>query len=320
MNWVKAFAIAAGQNTKGADATGSFLLGARRFHKAFRCPFPSFDNNAGKPETVRQRFFDTIDTYCPGGTNLFAYFGHGIREGLLSAHVFEQKKHLDGLLEVLRPKVSSPLFVALYCCSAGATQAFSGKLRARLGPDVWVYGHTSAKHAFDNPDVSEEATANSPTFRLLHPVGSEFAEEWAVALRYTDLWLRFPVIDDDAIVNELNARRLLGTWEVTGGGAARRYEFTNKFTAWTATSGRDLDAASTGTVKAVDPKKHGAVVDEGTWEVSNVVAVTWKSGAKERWVPPLQVVGQPVLTAANQLTARRLTPLSTHGVDQADHD
>src|SRR5439155_24441152 len=100
----------------------------------------------------------------------------------------------------------------------------------------------------------------------------------------------------------------------------RRYEFTNKFTAWTAASGRELDAAPTGTVKAFDPKKRGAAVDEGTWEVSNVVAVTWKSGAKESWVPPLQVVGQPVLTAANQLTAKRLSHPSKHGVDQADHD
>ena len=44
--------------------------------------------------------------------------------------------------------------------------------------------------------------------------------------------------------DELNARRLLGTWEVTGGGATRRYEFTNKFTAWTAasaSSGSGLD-------------------------------------------------------------------------------
>src|SRR3954451_18987148 len=111
MNWVKAFAIAAGQNTKGADATGSFLLGARRFHRAYRCPSPSFDNSL-TAEKARQQFYDTIDTFCPGGTNLFAYFGHGISKGLVSPHVYAE--HLDDLMEVLRPKISRPLFVALY--------------------------------------------------------------------------------------------------------------------------------------------------------------------------------------------------------------
>jgi hypothetical protein len=318
MNWVKAFAIAAGQNWHGNDAKGSFLLGARRFGRAYRCPWWSFDN-LGSPEDVRGRFLHTIETYCPGGTNLFAYFGHGTREGLLSAHVGEEQ-HINDLVKVLRPKVSRPLFVALYACGVGAAQAFTGKLRAALGADVWVYGHTSGEHSFDNPDVSEEATANSPTFRLFPPSRTGFNDEWAEALRYTDLWLRFPVIDDDHVADELNARRLLGTWEVTGGGATRRYAFTNKFKAWTATSGRELDAAPTGTVKAVDPKKHGALLDEGTWEVSNVVVVTWKSGAEERWVPPLQVVGQPVLAGRNQLTARRLSHPEKHGVDQADHD
>ncbi|HEY1375636.1 MAG TPA: hypothetical protein VGF55_02520 [Gemmataceae bacterium] len=318
MNWVKAFAIAAGKNTFGADAKGSFLLGARRFHRAYRCPFPSFDNH-GPADVVRQRFFHTIKTHCPGGTNLFAYFGHGIREGLLSAEVYEE--HIDTLAKVLRPKVSRPLFVALYACGVGAAQAFTGKLRAALGADVWVYGHTSGEHSFTNPDVSEEATASSPTFRPFPPSRTGLEDEWAKALRYSDLWLRFPVIDDDAVADELTARRLLGTWEVTGGGVTRRYEFTNTFTAWTADSSRELDAAPTGTVKAFDPKKHRAPVDEGTWEVSDKwVAVTWKSGAPESWVPPLQVVGQAVLNAKNLLTARRLTLVSEHGVDQAGAD
>src|SRR5689334_4022665 len=90
MDWVKAFAIAAGQNWHGNDAKGSFLLGARRFGRAYRCPWWSFDN-LGSPEDVRGRFLHTIETYCPGGTNLFAYFGHGTREGLLSAHVGEEQ-------------------------------------------------------------------------------------------------------------------------------------------------------------------------------------------------------------------------------------
>ncbi len=309
---VTAFAIAAGQNTGDQhDATGAFIPGAHKFAKAYGCPWRSFDNT-GSNATVRKRFYDTIDTYCPAGLSLFAYFGHGIGKGLASAHVYTE--HLDDLLKVLKPKISYPFFAVLYACSSGKADGFTGKLREKFGGDaVWVYGHTTAGHSFMNPDVSEEATGNSPTWRMLYPVGSELRSPWAEALKYTDLWARFPMMDDGPIAAEVNARRLLGTWEVKGSGPALHYVFDTAYTAWTQDSGRDYDAPPTGTVKATDAKNKASAVDKGTWTITDRVTVTWESGPTEFWALPLRVVGQQGLSAGSTFTAKRLSHTLGHG-------
>jgi hypothetical protein len=313
MSWINAFAIAPGQDrphddgTPG-DATGGFMYGARHFAKAFGCPWRTFKNQ-GKDKDVRPRFYEEIETHCPGGANLFAHFGHGLRDKLLSAGI--SMADVPELARRLDRKLGQVAFIVIYGCSAGQPGGLAEELQKKLGPDRWVYSHTSPKHTFKNPDVSE---ASAGRHRVLYSEGSNLWTEWTEALKRTDLWMRFPVMDDDQIDDELTARRLLGTWDVSGNGAVRHYVFNSPYRAMTPKT--DLDAVPTGTVKAVDPKKHGAVIDEGTWEVSNVVEVTWKSGAKDRWVPPLQVVGQPVLTAANLLTAKRIHNPKDHGAFQ----
>lgn len=260
---ITAFAIAAGQNTGDKhDATGAFIPGASKFGKAFNCPWRSFDNT-GTNTVVRKRFLDTIETQCPGGTNYFAYFGHGYTKGLGSAHLSNDQ--LDDLVKVLTPKISKPLVVALFACSCGVAQGFSGKLREKLGSEVWVYGHTSVGHSFLNPDVSEEASCNSPSYRLFYPYGTELRGPWAEAIKYTDLWLRFPLLEDATLNAEVNSRRLLGTWEITGSGATQHYEFDTSYNVWTMDSGRAIDEPPAGTVKAFDPKKPKTAVDQGTW-------------------------------------------------------
>src|SRR5581483_6479092 len=271
----------------------------------------SFDNT-GSNATVRKRFLDTIDTHCPAGISLFAYFGHGIPQGLASAHLYGD--HLDDLVKVLAPKISYPFIAMLYACSSGAAGGFTGKLREKLGGGaVWVYGHTSVGHSFMNPDVSEEATGSSPSYRMLYPVGADLRAAWAEALKYTDLWLRFPMMGDESIAAEVNARRLLGTWEVTGGGAARRYEFDTKFTAWNQDSGDSLSASPTGTVKAGDPRARAGAADTGTWTITDRVTVTWASGLTETWPLPLRVIGQQVTSGTDTLTAKRLSHALGHG-------
>ena len=44
-----------------------------------------------------------------------------------------------------------------------------------------MYGHTSVGHSFMNPDVSEEASGNSPSWRQLYPYGSDLRAAWAEA-------------------------------------------------------------------------------------------------------------------------------------------
>lgn len=311
---ITAFAIAAGQNTGGKnDATGAFLPAAQKFGGAYNCPWRHFDNS-GAGGVVRKRFFDTIETACPGGTNLFAYFGHGIKGGLPSANVYGDD--IDALLEVLRPKIVKPLVVVLYACSAGMPQGFSGKLRSKLGDEVWVYAHMTVGHTFSNPDVSEEASGNSPTFRTLYGSGSPLRGPWAEALRYSDLWLRFPLMEDADIDAELNARRLLGTWEVRSAGAVRRCLFDSPVQAWTLQSGGDINAKPAGTVTAVDPKKPSSVLDRGTWKITDQVSVSWSSGSTESWPLPLSVFGQQSTGSGGVLNASRISHPASHGTLQ----
>jgi hypothetical protein len=307
---INAFAIAAGQNTGGKnDATGAFLPGAQKFGAAYNCPWRQFDN-IGAARDVRNRFFDTINTYCPGGTNLFAYFGHGIPGGLPSASLYGD--NLDDFVKVLLPKIAKPFVAVLYACSSGSPQGFSGKLRSKIGGDVWVYGHTSVGHTFNNPDVSEEASGNSPTFQLLYS-GAELRGPWAEALKYTDLWLRFPFMDLDDIDAEVNARRLLGNWEVRSPAGVRQYVFETVYQAWNLESGRDIAETPSGTVKAFDPKNQSTAVDRGTWEITDELSVDWDSGTNEIWPLPLRIVGQQSSGDSGQLTARRTSHPSAFG-------
>jgi hypothetical protein len=309
---ITAFAIAAGQNTGGHnDATGAFLPAAKRFGQAYRCPWKQFDN-IGDTGTVRKRFLNTIETHCPGGTNFFAYFGHGISGGMASAHIYE--KQLDDFLSLLKPKLATQSVVVLYACSSGKEGGFTGKLRNQLGSDTWVYGHSSVGHTFRNPDVTEEATNNSPTFRMLYPLGSALRSPWAEALSYTDLWLRFPWLTDEAIDAEVNARRLLGKWEVTiSGKPARHYLFDSVYETWTMDSGRDIDDTPHGTVKAFAPSDPSKAVDTGLWELGTGLGMDWDSGANESWQLPLSTVGQQGSADGVPLSARRLSHPATHG-------
>jgi hypothetical protein len=311
MSSFTAFAIAPSQNTGTQhDAAGAFHPGAQKFAAAYNAPWRTFEN-VGARKTVQKNFYDTIDKYCPAGIDLFAYFGHGIVDGLPSPHI--GLAELDDFVRVLLPKVSKPFVAVLYACSAGAANGFSGKLREKLGADVWVYAHTSVGHSYMNPDVSEEMADNSPSYRLLYPYGSDLRAAWTEALHYTDLWLRFPLLYNAALNAEVNARRLLGSWEITGAGAARVYVFDNSGTSWTQTSGVELDAPPSGTVMAFDPKKRTSTIDQGTWDITDRVNVKWKGGVTESWPLPLKTVGQQFTSGVTTQTAKRLTHTLGHG-------
>lgn len=306
-----AFAIAPSQNKDGKhDATGAFHPGAQKFAKAFNCPWREFDNS-GSGAATRKSFLDTITTFCPASLELFAYFGHGYKNGLGSAHIGDAQ--LDDFIKVLRPKLSTSSVVVLYACSSGKEGGFTGKIREKLGGTVWVYGHTTVGHAFMNPDVSEEASSNSPSHRLFYPLGHELRAAWAEALKYTDLWLRFPLLYDADLEAEVNARRLLGTWEVNVGGTIRRYEFDNAGTTWGVTSGREIDAPPDGTVKAFESKSKKTAVGQGTWHVKDRVTILWDTGATETWPLPLHAIGQTGMAGGVPLTAKRISHTIGHG-------
>lgn len=298
---IRAFAIAPLKNTGGRnDAVGAFHPGAQAFSSAYNCVSRSFDNY-GDGKGVLRRFLDQIDHHCPGGVNYFAYFGHGIPAGLASAHCYGA--HLDELIEVLRPKINKPLVIILYACSCGVANAYTNKLRQALGGQVWVYGHTTVGHSYMNPQVSEESSENSPTYRLMYPVGHDLRGPWADALKYTDLWLRFPLMEDYQIDRELCGRRLMGKWEISGLGALRHYQFDWKPTSWKEGA---FARVPNGKVTLLDPAKPSSPRSVGTWRIKKTLKVSWDSGSEETWRLPLKVVGQQADADGSRLTARRV--------------
>lgn len=157
------FAVTPATNSDDkCDATGAFLPGAQRFANAYNGAFKSF-NNVGSQ--VKKNFLQTIKD-GPGSLDIFAYFGHGYKTQLGSAKIYTDQD-LEDFAAVLKEKLKPSATVVLYACWAGIEGGFSTKLQEKIGPGVWVYGHTTLGHSYANPDVSEVQQSRSPRFRRL---------------------------------------------------------------------------------------------------------------------------------------------------------
>jgi hypothetical protein len=272
------------------DATGAFLPGAQRFANAFGGSFRSF-NNVGAQ--VKKTFLQTLED-GPGGLDIFAYFGHGYKTQLGSAKIYTDKD-MDQLADVLKTKMNLGGIIVLYACWAGFPGGFSTKLQEKIGRSVWIYGHTTLGHSYANPNVSEVQQDRNPRFRLLFD-GSPLTAAWAEALRYTDMWIRFPVMWDEYIERELNAIRLLGKWKVQGG---KTYVFE-----WSKTNGKyiGLDSINANPSGA---ERDDASKEKGSWVIDRRLEIRWDGGAREEWAMPLDPLAQQVIGVSGFAT--RLT-------------
>lgn len=288
---VFAVTLATNSDNKG-DATGAFIPGAQRIANAYGGSFRTF-NNIGSDVEVKRNFLRTIED-GPGSLDLFAYFGHGWNTQLASAKIYTKSDRQD-LANVLKVKLKENAIVVLYACLAGVEDGFSTQLQADLGQKIWVYGHTTVGHAYTNPDVSEVQQVRCPRFRKLF-AGSDLMGAWQVALSYTDMWLRFPIMWDEFIIRELNAIRLLGTWIVSGN---RKYVFE-----WSKPDGRyaslsDLNVNPAGTIREENTPR------SGKWTIDDVVRISWNTGETESWALPVNPKSQPILGGTS--SAKRLT-------------
>lgn len=260
------------------DATGAFIPGAQRFAKAFGGSYKSFDNVGSG---TKKKFLDALRD-GPGSLDVFAYFGHGWNTQLGSAKIYTDKD-TDEFAEVLREKLKPSATVILYACYAGSANGFSTRLMEKVGRDTWVYGHTSLGHSFANPDVSEVQPSRSPTWRELFK--GDLRAAWSEALHYTDMWLRFPIMWDVYIERELNAIRLLGSWQIPGGA---KYVFE-----WSKTPG------TYDSLEAINVNPDGTVKDDangrrGTWTIADSLEISWDTGETETWPMPLRPTGQTI--------------------------
>jgi hypothetical protein len=285
------FAVTPSTNSDDkCDATGAFLPGAQRFANAFGGSFKSFDNVGAQ---VKKNFLQTIQD-GPGGLDIFAYFGHGYKTQLGSAKIYTDKDR-EELAEVLASKMNHGGIVILYACWAGFPGGFSTKLQEKMGKSIWIYGHTTLGHSFANPNVSEVQQDRSPKFRVLFET-SELTAAWAESLRYTDMWVRFPVMWDEYIERELNGIRLLGKWKVPSGDT---YVFE-----WSKGTGKydSLDSINKNPSGAV---QNDTSKQKGTWVIDGDLEIRWDGGAREAWSMPLKPLAQPIRGVTG--FAKRLT-------------
>lgn len=199
-----AFIFAPRHDTPGKhDATGAFHIGARDFRRVHQTAEPLIFDNHATPEDRREEIFAALRA-APGGLTAIAYFGHGLPDGLSSAGI--RTRHIDEFAGIIRSKASPACRVMFYACSAGAFGGFAEKLAGKLcgyqsttGPKIEVYSHTNSGHSFYNPNVT-----CFPESMYVVPPYTRLFGRWRHALRNSDLWARFPFMEDEAIQAEID--------------------------------------------------------------------------------------------------------------------
>lgn len=185
------------------DATGAFHIGARAFSEHHRFAAPVLFDNTANPQQTRREVLDIIRN-ASGPLDVFAYFGHGLPNGLSSAKIFVRQ--LDELTAALRPVLATNATIILYACSAGTlVSGFAAQLAQRLN-GVQVFGHATSAHSFYN------------RFKTRHPAGEWVVDpsdtinfrRWAVRLSNTDLWARYPFLTAAELARDLSLAHVPG--------------------------------------------------------------------------------------------------------------
>ena len=167
------------------DATGAFIPYAQRFCQVHGVGGPVYLDNSDRWQHSRaSNLFDAIEQ-APCGIECFAYFGHGVPNGLPTANIYVSD--VPRLADLLRRKAAPGLRVVLYACLAATPGGFAQRLAEALGGAAKVYGHTSTAHAARNPDVTVY-----PDGVAIVPAGSPLRHFWAQALTNSTLWAEFP--------------------------------------------------------------------------------------------------------------------------------
>jgi hypothetical protein len=222
------FIFASGVNQPGYpnDAMGAFRPGAEAFKKIFAIPQPIYYFDWQDPAaTKRGKILNKIRTVAcddSDGLDVVAYFGHGVQKGLSSADFY--RDNASDLASAIASVSKWNVRVVLYACSAGALQeSFASALASALNStDAAVFGHTSAKHAFANPDAT--AFTGSVGRWVVAP-GSPNWSAWEKAIAAGNsldptkksLWARFPFMSENEIRAELGDPVAGGTSRAPGG-------------------------------------------------------------------------------------------------------
>lgn len=194
------------------DASNEFQPKAGDFARIHGLPAPVIYQNSVPPAegltvwTAPYGHVLSLIDRAPGGMEVLAIFGHGLKTSLNSAGI--GPGHMPRLAEMLQRKGTATMKVILYSCLAGSPGGPAEQLSNLLGPRVTVYSHATA-----GPSTANPHWVRYPGGRYVIPKTDLQWEDWRQALLYTDLWAWFPFLDDSAL------RRRLDRPTYAGGGA-----------------------------------------------------------------------------------------------------
>jgi hypothetical protein len=277
--------LAAGKNRPNEhDSTGAFRVGADRFHAINRVSSsPVYFDNSGEEKghyaDVRRRVlkaareggsdaaWDTVAIFCHGGNNALWSAGLIADQGA------------QALADVIRPRAAAGIVIILYACNAGAPGGFASMLATKLAEvNAVVYGHTSARHTFANPDTTVFPPGDPVVAR-----NSPLWKNWSADIvdQSNDLWARFPFMTAEELAAELTVPEyLLGRWRI----GTRPNFWNNVFFA-------DGTVYRTGN----DNASKYVIDDSGTWSAGeHKMTVTWDGGTTDEWRLHLRLRHQQV--------------------------
>lgn len=287
-------------NPGGHDSTWVFKPGATVFADANTLPDPIFFNNHLSDPKCRESIEHEILTATglpneiPYTLDVIAYFGHGIKSGIVSAGFYIAD--IPELATTISSKAGNGVVVALYACSAGATDGFASKLATALSAkSATVYGHTDVGHAFTNPNVRKFPGGDF----VIGPKDALW-KKWCAVLENSRLdpynnnrlWAEFPFLSDTELRVALQAiPELLGRWEVHYPDATYHYIFFPDHTAYW-------------TYPETPLKKEG---EADWWFTDSGVWVSWDMKTIEVWDTPIKLKAQTgrLLFDSRTFTARR---------------
>lgn len=172
------------------DVTGAFAPGAREFCRLYGVDAPRiFDNTLEDAEREAQVL--GLIRAAPRPLDIFAYFGHGIDDGLSSAG-FTGPADASQLAAALNEVAGPTLTTLLYACSAA--NSFAGRLAQLVTGQPRVFGHTTVAHTFRNPHLKEFP----PGDWVIAPTDPQWTR-WRQRLHDTHLWATFPFLTEEQL-------------------------------------------------------------------------------------------------------------------------
>jgi len=304
--------LAAGKNRQGEnDSTGAFQIAANQFQAINHVSSsPIFFDNSGEGPSgypaIRQRVLKAAREGGSGAAwDVVAIFCHGGNNALWSAGLIGDDG-ASALADVIRPRAKAGIIIVLYACNAGSPGGFASMLADKLaGVNAVVYGHTSARHTYANPD-----TTVFPGGTAVIAKSSPLWKNWNADIldQSNDLWARFPFMTAEELAAELTVPEfLLGRWKI----GTKPGFWNNVFFA----DGTVYRTGDDGSLKFV-------ISDSGKWSADEhkvtVAWGVWGSGTTDEWPLHLSHRNQHVrVGGASGSTTQHATRIEAPNVNGA---